>query len=357
MKVTKSLIWVLAIILVILCALAWYLENHVFETEQPAQTNESSGTYTWEEYQSLSLEEQDAFFQEFDSEDAFEAWMDAVKPTDTTETGLVWNKPGKEPNEYTWEEYQALTGWEQEAFFLWFETEEAFETWLDAVKPAETIEPVLPWAEQGKAPDAYTWEEYLALSPREQDAFYLWFGSEGTFEAWMNAVKPPETTEAVPEWDKPGKTPDAYTWEEYQALTPEEQDAFYLWFESEAAFEDWMNAVKPPETTEAALEWDKPGKNPDQYTWEEYQMLSPEEQDAFYRWFGSLEAFETWMEAAKPAETTVPALTWDKEKDPDQYTWEEYQMLNPEEQDAFFQWFDSVEAFEAWMEAAKSASA
>ena len=58
-----------------------------------------------------------------------------------------------------------------------------------------------------------------------------------------------------------------------------------------------------------------------------------------------------------PAESTEPALEWDKEKNPDQYTWEEYQMLSPEEQDAFFQWFGSVDAFEAWMEAAKGTSA
>lgn len=357
MKVSKALIWVLVVILVILCAVVVLLENRTFEKEPQTQTTEPSGAYTWEEYQALSLEEQDAFFQKFDSVDAFEAWMDAVKPVDTTALELEWNKSGKEPNEYTWEEYQALTAWEQDAFFAWFESENEFTAWMDAVKPEETTEPVLSWDKQNKEPSAYTWEEYQALSQKEQDAFYMWFGSEAAFEAWMNAVKPEETTEPLMQWDKPGKEPDAYTWEEYQTLTPEEQDAFYLWFESEAAFEAWVNAVKPEETTEPLMLWDKPGKEPDQYTWEEYQKLSPEEQDAFYRWFDSLEAFETWMEAAMPAESTEPALEWDKEKNPDQYTWEEYQMLSPEEQDAFFQWFGSVDAFEAWMEAAKGTSA
>ena len=53
-----------------------------------------------------------------------------------------------------------------------------------------------------------------------------------------------QPTEAVPEtdhWDKTGKQPNEYTLEEYQALSPEEQDLFYLWFDSRDEFEMWLS--------------------------------------------------------------------------------------------------------------------
>ena len=258
--------------------------------------NELQNTYSWEEYQALSLEDQDAYFQTFDSVESFEAWMEAVKPTESAMLDLVWDKPEKNPDAYTWEEYQMLDAREKDAFYRWFASEKAFEEWLESVKPAESTEPTVKWDKSGKDPDAYTWEEYQALSPKEQDAFYQWFGSVDAFEVWMEAVKPAETTEPVAKWNKSGKNPDAYTWEEYQALSPKEQDAFYQWFGSVDAFEAWMKAAKPTQNTETAIKWDKPGKNPDAYTWEEYQTLSPAEQDAFFMWFESVDAFEAWME-------------------------------------------------------------
>ena len=328
------------------------MDQPVHET-LPTESDEFSDTYTWEEYQALSLEEQDAFFQSFESVEAFEAWMKTVKPAEGTVPALNWDASGKQPDAYTWEEYEALSAEEKDAFYLWFGSAAGFEAWMDAVKPVETVETVAKWDKPGKQPDTYTWEEYQALNAKEQDAFYQWFASKAEFEAWMDAAKPGETTEPAAKWNKPGKQPDAYTWEEYQALSSQAQEAFYQWFDSVDAFEAWMEAVKPGETTEPAAKWDKPGKQPNAYTWEEYQALSPKEQDAFYLWFGSVKAFEAWMEAVKPAETTETVEKWDKPgKQPDAYTWEEYQALSPQEQDAFFLWFDSVEAFEAWMDVA-----
>ena len=354
----KYKVWVrvLLVIFVVLCAAVLLLEL-VIKNRSGVPNGGAVQSTTWEEYLNLSLEEQDAFFQQFDSEEAFEAWMAEVKPTESTVPVMDWDKSAKQPNEYTWEEYQTLSPENQEAFYQWFDSADAFETWMEAVKPVEGVAPVLTWDKPGKKPSEYTWPEYLSLSIEDQEAFFQWFGSVSAFEAWVKTAKPEDAKEPDGIWDKPGKNPDAYTWAEYQALTPEEQDAFYLWFGSKGAFEAWMNVVKPEETAEPLMQWDKPGKEPSQYTWKEYQKLTSEEQDAFYRWFSSLEAFETWMEAAKPSETTEPALKWDKDKNPDQYTWEEYQMLSPEEMDAFFQWFGSVEAFETWMKAATGTSA
>ena len=214
------------------------------ERQEPVNGRpEYSGLYTWEEYQALSPEEQDAFYRTFASAESFEAWLEAVQPTEATEPEPIWNKTGKNPDEYTWEEYQALTSREQEAFFRWFGSVEAFEEWMEKGKPTENTEPVLSWDKSGKNPDEYTWEEYQALTSWEQEAFFRWFDSVATFEAWMEKAKPTENTEPVLSWDKSGKNPDEYTWEEYLALTPQEQDAFFLWFGSVEAFEGWMNAA------------------------------------------------------------------------------------------------------------------
>ena len=151
----------------------------------------------------------------------------------------------------------------------------------------------------GKRPELYSWEEYQQLTSEEQEAFFAWFGSVEAFETWMNSVRPVETEPSTSQWNKPGKLPSEYTWEEYQQLTYEEQDSFFEWFGSVEAFETWMNSVRPVETEPSTPQWNKPGKLPSEYTWEEYQQLTYEEQDSFFEWFGSVEAFETWMSMAK----------------------------------------------------------
>ena len=60
-----------------------------------------------------------------------------------------------------------------------------------------------------------------------------------------------------------------------------------------------MKKVKPVDMVETSQVWDKAGKNPDNYTWDEYQKLSFEDQDAFFNWFKSTEDFEVWMENAR----------------------------------------------------------
>ena len=79
------------------------------------------------------------------------------------------------------------------------------------------------------------------------------------------------------------KAPNEYTWEEYQALSLEEKDAFYLRFDSKSAFEEWVEFVKPVEKEPDILKWNESDKLPNEYTWEEYQSLSLEKKDAFRR--------------------------------------------------------------------------
>ena len=370
MKALKIIAVVLVVILVLLLLAVILLDARANsgdgQTVPSTGSQLGSGVLSWEAYQALSLEEQDAYFQTFDSAEAFEKWLESVRPVESTQGIPDKDWSGKKPDQYTWEEYEALSREEQEAFFLWFDSAEAFERWLEAAKPAET-DPTEETVSQsgtgdnpgktdtpgqtGKKPSDYTWAEYEALTEKEKDTFYAWFGSQSAFEAWMEKVKPEETEPTVPAWNKPGKTPDQYTWDEFQALSQIEQDAFYHWFDSQYAFEAWMEAAKPAETEPTVPVWNKPGKTPDQYTWDEFQALSQIEQDAFYHWFDSQYAFEAWMEAAKPAETEPTVPVWNKPgKTPDQYTWDEFQALTQIEQEAFYLWFDSEAAFESWME-------
>lgn len=255
-------------------------------------------SYTWDEYEAMSNEEKDELFDRFDSMEDFESWKESVQPKET-EPDFHWDEPGKKPNDYTWEEYQSLTSDKKEAFYQWFGSQADFEAWLEHAKSTES-EPSLPdWNKPGKQPDEYTWLEYQALSIEDRDAFFLWFASEDAFETWMNKAKPAESTQTDPVWKLPGKKPKEYTWAEYQALSPQDQDAFYHWFSSRKAFETWMNRVKPDENDSINAIWDKPGKKPDEYTWAEYQALSPEDQELFYQWFDSMDDFEAWMEKAE----------------------------------------------------------
>lgn len=283
----KKLLWISLILGVVLCFLLAFLLciKQMKKKEQP------TSDYTWEDFNSMSNEEKDAFYERFETEEDFEKWKDSVQPTET-EYDFQWNEPGKAPNEYTWEEYQTLTPEKQEAFYQWFESVTDFEAWMESAKIPEDPTPV--WDKSGKTPSEYTLEEYQSLSPEEQDAFYQWFASEDEFMSWLNDAMPEPEEEEEPDWEK---TPQDYTWEEYQSLTPQEQEVFYHWFGSVEEFEVWMNEVKPVETMPES--WDKPGKNPDEYTWDEYQALTPEEQDLFYLWFATLDDFEAWMTEAQ----------------------------------------------------------
>ncbi len=255
--------------------------------------------YSWQEYQQLTLEEQEQFFATFDSVKSFEEWMESVKPVESTPPDVNWDESGKLPIEYTWEEHQSLSREEKDSFFAWFGSEESYEEWMASVKPAESTSSDIDWEKTGKLPNEYSWEEYAALEPKEKDSFFEWFGSVESFEVWMQKVKPEESPSVDINWDESGKAPIAYTWDEYETLSPEEKDSFFGWFDSEESFEKWMESVKPTESASSVINWDELGKLPNEFAWEEYEALSPEAQDAFFEWFESVEKFEAWIAEAR----------------------------------------------------------
>lgn len=204
-----------------------------------------------------------------------------------------WETGGKLPSEYTLEEYEALTGAQQMAFHRWFENDAAFDAWLEAAQSPQSDN---PWENGGKQPNEYTMEEYETLTGAQQMAFYNWFGSAAAFDAWLEAAQFPKSDHP---WENGGKLPNEYTWEEFEALTGAQQIAFQNWFKSDKDFVAWMEdaqSVKPDHP------WENGGKLPNEYTWEEYEALTGAQQMAFQNWFDPFEAFEAWMWSVYPWE-------------------------------------------------------
>lgn len=108
-----------------------------------------------------------------------------LKNTDEAIILYPWDIEGKSTNEYTWEEYESLSDEEKEAFKGTFLSEEDFETWKMIANGVENSVPKLyPWDIEGKSTNEYSWEEYESLSNEEKKAFKDTFLSEEDFEVW-----------------------------------------------------------------------------------------------------------------------------------------------------------------------------
>lgn len=198
-----------------------------------------------------------------------------------------------------------------------------------------------------KAPYGYTWDEFENLSPDEQIEFQQSFESPEEFEEWMDEA----TTEATDApWEKENKQPSDYTLEEFEALSGKEQIEFQQSFESPEEFEEWMNEA----TTEAAdTPREEENKQPSDYTREEYEALSPEKQMEFQNSFDNPDEFEKWFNEAHNEKAVRP---WDEKgaKQPSEYTWGEFEALSAKDQIAFQQSFEEYDDFMKWLTANKN---
>ena len=284
--------------------------------------------------------------------EATEPAATAVPAEETAEDVLPWEKGGKQPEEYTWAEYEVLTVPQKEAFFDSFENSGEFDAWLSRVSESEPVSEYekMPWESGGKQPEEYTWAEYEALTVPQKEAFFDSFESAGAFHEWENRVgenSEDAGTGNMP-WEKGGKQPEEYTWAEYKALTAQRKEAFFDSFESVEAFDEWMNRVTASETEK--MPWEKGGKQPENYTWAEYEALTALQKETFFDSFESAEAFDKWMNRVTASETEK--MPWEKGgKQPKNYTWAEYEVLTALQKEAFFDSFEDVSDFEAWLTA------
>lgn len=189
----------------------------------------------------------------------------------------------------------------------------------------------------------YTWEEFENMSAEEQMAFQNSFESIEAFDDWLQSVQPVEQID-VP-WENGGKQLDEYTLEEFEALTMEQQMAFQNSFENFDAFSAWVDRVQSDWTVE--VPWEDGGKELDTYTWEEFENLSGEQQIAFQNSFESFEQFDAWLQQAQ--DSAVETITL-----PTDCSWEEFENMTGEEQMIFQNSFESIEAFDAWLQQAQT---
>lgn len=253
----------------------------------------------------------------------------------------------KDNRELTWEEYEALTLEQQMDFQNSFESMEEFYIWMDKAQ-AKGID--VPWENGGKKPENYTWKEFNALSAEEQEVFFEWFESAENFEKWREEAEYNSIVEEVPWSEDEAKKPEEYTWKEFEELTGEEKELFFEYFESSEEFEEWQEQAQGNDVEENVPWNEENTKKPDEYSWKEFEALTPEEQEAFFGYFESAEEFENWKYEAKNRDL-FENVPWnaDNSKKPDEYTIEEFEALTPEEQELFFEWFDTAEKFEDWM--------
>jgi hypothetical protein len=306
--------------------------------------------YTWDEYEALTDYQKSQFKKYFGSEEAFEGWMNwAQGSNEDHQEELPWENGGKQPSEYTLIEFEALTNYQKKAFVESFGSEAAFERWLEAAKGSEGSAEYLPWENGGKQPSEYTLEEFEALTDYQKKAFVDSFGSEAKYKDWLNKAQATQNDSTKLPWENGGKQPSEYTLEEFEALTDYQKKAFVDSFGSEAAFERWLSQAQEPENDDEQLPWENGGKQPSEYTLEEFEALTDYQKKAFVDSFGSEAAFERWYEKALEEED-AEELPWENGgKQPSEYTFEEFERLSEYQKKAFVESFGSEAAFERWL--------
>lgn len=151
-----------------------------------------------------------------------------------------------------------------------------------------------------------------------------------------------------------GQDPEAFIWEDYQALTPDQQMQFPDYFESLDAFNRWYESVDKSAGQEnpdlSGMGDFLNGQDPADFTREAYQALSPEQQAQFPDFFESLDAFNNWYDSVTPnPEQDLPEMEdFLSGRDPEAFTWADYQELTAEQQAMFPDYFESYDAFQAW---------
>ena len=177
MKVNIKRTVLMALTALVVCGIVFVFGNTIVEKEPSSNEGE---TYTWEEFNSMSAEEQIAFQESFPDIEAFDDWMQSVQP----QPEMPWDNSSKQPEDYTMEEFEALTAEQQIVFQNSFKDPDGFNEWLERVE-SEAWE--ISW---DKDLEDYTWEEFENMSGEDQIRFQNSFDSFEDFDKWLqNAQK------------------------------------------------------------------------------------------------------------------------------------------------------------------------
>ena len=194
-KILLTVMIISAVLIVILLAVVLLAGPSNEEANPPIKIEEISGSegssetvdkienpeeYTWEDFEKLDPEEQSDFIGSFENAESFDEWL--MENGEDEVILYPWDAEGRLPEEYTWEEYENLNAVEKQAFRESFLTEEEFELWKDSVYGAEER----PWEEEEKDVSEYTWEEFDALTPAQQEEFLSSFETPEALEEWLN---------------------------------------------------------------------------------------------------------------------------------------------------------------------------
>lgn len=191
---------------------------------------------------------------------------------------------------------------------------------------------------------AMTLEDYDAMDPEEKEAFANGFASVEEFKQWYQEAELAAQGMTI---DLEGRNPNEFTWEEFAALTPEQQAMFPNYFDSPEEFDKWY--AQAQEETSGTVAVDLNGKKAEDFTWEEFRALTPDEKAVFPDYFESYDAFQHWYDQAQgTGETKSEQPSVENEKAPGEYTWGEFMELSPEEQAVFPDRFENEEAFQDW---------
>lgn len=289
--------------------------------------------YTYAEFTALTVPQQNAFSGTFKNKAAFEAWLKKAE-AEANKVEVPWENGGKQPKDYTLEEFEALIQEQKKAFVNSFRNEDAYAAWLEKAQGGSK-EPEQPL---DKVPEDYTWEEYMQMTEAEKEVFIGSFRNEAAYEAWLERVKEEQVDTVLPL----NKRPSDYTWEEFLGLTPEEKEIFQEEINRYGGFEAWLEKEQSG-STDSELPLDKA---PEDYTWEEFEALTPTQQDTFRESFYNSAAFEAWVRRAREntQDNTLPL-----DKNPSDYTWEEFLDLTEEEKEIFQEEINRYGGFEAWL--------
>lgn len=303
------------------------------------------------------------------SDSSYEGSENEDKPAKTEQTtgGYPWETGGKQPKDYTWEEFMALTDSQKTAFCETFANAQEFQKWMDESNvsseqqaPADNSSQETVTDAQGETPKTE------AVKPSDENT--------EPDSSSDNSENKPETDDSSSETnDDNFVIEDDDSSKESNKKPSSNQNAGSvtgnIWWPS--------NWVTPGETRfeeqwaeEEKLPWETGGKTPDTYTWEEYKALSDEQKIAFMLYFESISAYAEWRETAlwndemmqngssgsqNVGEEVTEEIPWENGgKPPIQYTWAEFLALSPYLQMEFQNSFESSDAFEAWQLNAQS---